>query len=94
MFIGTFNSRVDDLIFLTDDEKNVYKKQNEDAVINHVIPGYNALITTLASFKGTNQYSGGICNYPNGARYLRDFLKTVLAGVNQLTNTMICLTPI
>lgn len=49
MFIGTFNSRVDDLIFLTDDEKNVYKKQNEDAVINHVIPGYNALITTLAS---------------------------------------------
>lgn len=78
MFIGTFNSRVDDLIFLTDDEKNVYKKQNEDAVINHVIPGYNALITTLASFKGTNQYSGGICNYPDGARYFEGLLESCL----------------
>lgn len=78
MFIGTFNSRVDDLIFLTDDEKNVYKKQNEDAVINHVIPGYNALITTLASFKGTNQYSGGICNYPDGARYFEGLLENCL----------------
>lgn len=78
MFIGTFNSRVDDLIFLTDDEKNVYKKQNEDAVINHIIPGYNALITTLASFKGTNQYSGGICNYPDGARYFEGLLENCL----------------
>lgn len=78
MFIGTFNSRVDDLIFLTDNEKNVYKKQNEDAVINHIIPGYNALITTLASFKGTNQYSGGICNYPDGARYFEGLLENCL----------------
>ena len=97
MFIGTFNSRVDDLIFLTDDEKNVYKKQNEDAVINHVIPGYNALITTLASFKGTNQYSGGICNYPDGARYFEGLLESCLGWsksideYNDLLDSYICL---
>lgn len=94
MFIGTFNSRVDDLIFLTDDEKNVYKKQNEDAVINHVIPGYNALITTLASFKELTSILVEYAITLMVQDTLRDFLKAVLAGVNQLTNIMICLTPI
>ena len=78
LFIDDFNTRIDALTFISDDEKAEYKKLNLDAINNHVIPGYQALIDGLRALKGTNRYTGGICSYPDGQRYYEGLLEQTL----------------
>ena len=78
LFIDDFNTRIDALTFISDDEKTEYKKLNIDAINNHVIPGYQALIDGLSALKGTNRYTGGICSYPDGQRYYEGLLEQTL----------------
>lgn len=78
LFIDDFNTRIDALTFISDDEKAEYKKLNIDAINNHVIPGYQALIDGLSALKGTNRYTGGICSYPDGQRYYEGLLEQTL----------------
>ena len=78
LFIDDFNTRIDALTFISDDEKAEYKKINLDAINNHVIPGYQALIDGLSALKGTNRYTGGICSYPDGQRYYEGLLEQTL----------------
>lgn len=78
LFIDDFNTRIDALTFISDDEKAEYKKLNLDAINNHVIPGYQALIDGLSALKGTNRYTGGICSYPDGQRYYDGLLEQTL----------------
>lgn len=78
LFIDDFNTRIDALTFISDDEKAEYKKLNIDAINNHVIPGYQALIDGLSTLKGTNRYTGGICSYPDGQRYYEGLLEQTL----------------
>lgn len=78
LFIDDFNTRIDALTFISDDEKAGYKKLNLDAINNHVIPGYQALIDGLSALKGTNRYTGGICSYPDGQRYYEGLLEQTL----------------
>ncbi len=67
--ITTFDERIDKLNGISDEAKASYKEQNKKAVSEHVIKGYNTLITGLKNLKGTSKYSGGLCNYPNGKKY-------------------------
>lgn len=78
LFIDDFNTRIDALTFISDDEKAEYKKLNLDAINNHVIPSYQALIDGLSALKGTNRYTGGICSYPDGQRYYEGLLEQTL----------------
>lgn len=78
LFIDDFNTRIDALTFISDDEKAEYKKLNIDTINNHVIPGYQALIDGLSALKGTNRYTGGICSYPDGQRYYEGLLEQTL----------------
>ena len=78
LFIDDFNTRIDALTFISDDEKAEYKKLNIDAINNHVITGYQALIDGLSALKGTNRYTGGICSYPDGQRYYEGLLEQTL----------------
>lgn len=78
LFIDDFNSRIDGLDFLSEDDRNNYKKRNLDVVHESVIPGYQILIDGLTSILGTNRYSGGLCNYPDGQRYYEGILEQTL----------------
>lgn len=78
LFIDDFNTRIDAITFISDDEKAEYKKLNLDAINNHVIPGYQTLIDGLSALKGTNRYTGGICSYPDGQRYYEGLLEQTL----------------
>lgn len=78
LFIDDFNTRIDAITFISDDEKAEYKKLNLDAINNHVIPGYQTLIDGLSALKGTNRYAGGICSYPDGQRYYEGLLEQTL----------------
>ncbi|MBQ4283733.1 MAG: DUF885 domain-containing protein [Lachnospira sp.] len=67
--ISTFDTRVDALTGLSDEAKKTYKEQNKNAVKDHVIKGYQILVDGLKKLKGTNEYKGGLCNYPNGKKF-------------------------
>lgn len=67
--ISTFNEKLEGLSSLAEASKNSYKEQNQTAVEQHVIAGYNILIDGLKKLKGTGKYTGGLCNYPNGDKY-------------------------
>ena len=53
LFIDDFNSRIDALDFISDSDRQDYKKRNIEAVQRHVIPGYEALRDGLTLLKGT-----------------------------------------
>lgn len=76
--ITTFNEKIDVFPGLTDAEKNAYKASNEDSVKNHMIKAYTILKDGITSLKGTNKYSGGLCNYPDGKKYFEYLLKETL----------------
>ncbi len=67
--IELFNSRVDELDFLSDEAKEDYKEQNRDAVLNSLIPAFQDTIDTFNELKGTGTNDGGVCNYEGGSDY-------------------------
>lgn len=69
VLITTFNERIDAFAGLTDEEKDSYKARNSAAVTDHVVKGYQIMIDELSALKGTNQYKGGLCAYPEGTSY-------------------------
>jgi len=76
--IATFDERIASVQGLTDKEISDYKKANTDAINNHVLPAYTLLIEGVKALKGTNKYAGGLCNYPNGAKYYEYLLESEL----------------
>lgn len=65
----TFNSRVDALTDLTDEEKAAFKEQNLKILNEHFIPAYKNLINGITAMMGTGTNDKGLCWYPEGKRY-------------------------
>jgi len=78
VMISTFNERIVNVPGLSNEDIAAYKTSNTNAVNNHVIPGYQKLVSGLTALKGTNKYSGGLCNYPDGDRYFQYILSSTL----------------
>lgn len=73
--ITVFNNNIDALDFLTDEEKEDFKAQNEEAVLNSLIPAYEDTIEVLSSLKGTGINDMGLYYYDDGAEYYEYLLK-------------------
>lgn len=73
--ISSFDNRVDELDFLSDEEKADFKAQNKEAIANGMIPAFENTITTFKSLKGKGKVEGGICNYEGGKEYYAYLLK-------------------
>lgn len=67
--ITTFEHKIDAMDALSDTQKNSYKDQNRNIVLNTVIPAYQSMIDELNALKGKSQDLGGICNYTDGKKY-------------------------
>lgn len=76
--ITTFDEKLDALTGISDTAKDEYKVSNANAVKNHLLKGYEILIDGLTKLVGTNQYKGGLCNYPNGEKYYQYLLNRSL----------------
>ncbi|MCI8659775.1 MAG: DUF885 domain-containing protein [Lachnospiraceae bacterium] len=67
--IDTFNSRLDSLPELTEEEKKAYRQKNEALLEDHFVPAYQILIDGLNSMRDTGSEEKGLCAYPQGKEY-------------------------
>lgn len=67
--IVVFDEQIDTLDFLDNAQKEAYKKENKDIVLNTIIPAYRMVGEELEKLRGSNRYEGGVANYPNGKEY-------------------------
>lgn len=78
--IESFNDRIDELDFLTDEEKEDYKKQNKDAVLNSLIPAYERVIEVMTELKGKGVMEGGLAASDEGRQYYEYLFKARTAS--------------
>ena len=78
--IEVFNDRVEELDFLTKEEKEDYKKRDKEAVLNSVIPAFEDLKKTMTELKGTGKNDKGICNYDGGKEYYENYIFPSFSG--------------
>ncbi|NBH71512.1 DUF885 domain-containing protein [Clostridiaceae bacterium] len=67
--VDTFNSRLENLPELTEEEKASYRQQNEALLQSDFVPAYQLLIDGLNELRGTGQEEKGLCAYPQGKEY-------------------------
>lgn len=68
--MGTeFNTKIDAMEGLSDEEKKAFKEQNQTVVTEHFIPAYKTLLEGLEALKGTGTNAEGICQFPDGKLY-------------------------
>ena len=65
----TFNTRVDALTDLTDEEKASYKEKNLKVLEEHFIPAYKNLVNGITALMGTGTNDKGLSQYPKGKEY-------------------------
>lgn len=73
--ITLFDDKIDSYTALSPTEKQTYKQQNKEAVLNSVIPGYELIIEQLTALKGTGKNEGGLCNLKKGKEYYKHLVK-------------------
>lgn len=76
VLIATFESRIDAFEGLTAEQKEEYKKQNHDAVVNCIIPAYDNIISTFNELKDTGVNDLGLAHLENGKEYYKYLIKS------------------
>ncbi len=81
--IKEFDSKIDNLDFLTDEEKADFKAQDKEAVLNGIIPCMNMIKDCVAANKGKATVEGGLCEYENGKEYYQKYILPHFAGTSR-----------
>jgi len=72
---STFEERLDGIESLTESERSLYIKKNEDLMQNSIFLAYQKLADALDALHGTGTNNGGLCNYPDGQTYYEYVVK-------------------
>lgn len=72
---STFNSKIDALEWLSDEQKSQFKELNQATLANYVYPAYQSLIDGLPPLKDTCTNKEGLCHYPEGKSYYSYLVK-------------------
>lgn len=67
--ITIFNKKIEDLPFLSIDEKNLYRKENQNLVMNKFLPAYSYLTKELKKLKGKAVNIQGLAHFEKGKDY-------------------------
>lgn len=86
--VTVFNDNIDELDFLDDEQKKSYKEQNEEAVLNGLLPAFENTIEVLSSLKGTGTNDMGLCYYEGGSDYY-EYLLQYYAGTSKTAEEVI-----
>lgn len=79
--IDTFNSRLEEVDGLTDEEKEAYRQKNAELLDTAFLSAYQNMIQELTALKGTGTNEMGLCGYPEGKKYYR-YLVYSLTGTS------------
>ena len=88
--IDTFNTRIDALSDLSNEKKELYKKQNQSLVENTVIPAYEMLIDCLKELAHTGTNDGGLCYLPQGKTYYEYLVKSSTGSDKTIRELQTC----
>ena len=87
--ITCFNDNIDKLDFLTDAEKEDYKKKDAEAVKKYILPTFHNIKDSMAKLKGTGKNNTGLYGYGDeGVEYYKHLLK-VYTGSEKTPEEMI-----
>lgn len=67
--ITTFNNRIDNCSFLSNDQKELYKKKNLEIITGDFLSAYRHLADGLLNLKGRGKNDSGLCWYEGGCEY-------------------------
>ena len=67
--IETFNNRIDEMTDLSQEQKDSYKIENEQIVLEHILPAYDNLASSLTNLLGSGKNDQGLCYLPDGKTY-------------------------
>lgn len=76
VLLATFETRLDKLEGLTDDEKKAYIEKNEKAVKEDVIPAYENIISTFEGLKGTGKNELGLAHFEGGKEFYKYLIQS------------------
>lgn len=65
----TFQSRIAECSFLSEEEKQACVLKNRENLNNYVYPAYRQLAYAIRRLYGKGVNEGGLCNLPDGSRY-------------------------
>lgn len=77
--LSTFDKRVEEVDFLTQEQVQSYKERNRQAVLKELIPAYQKLAEDLSKLKGRGRNTGGLCGLEGGKEYY-EYLVTDTTG--------------
>lgn len=72
----TFQTRLDTVPALSDEEKAAYLEQHKKVITEHFIPAYQLLVDGMTSLKGSGTNEMGICYFPRGKEYYSYLVKS------------------
>ena len=87
--ITVFNEQIDGFAGVTDAERADFKKQNEEAVTNYLVPMYQRIKDTFTGLKGTNKIKGGLCNFEEHGAEIYAYLVREYTGSTKTPEQMI-----
>lgn len=67
--IDSFNLRLDETDFLSEEDKAVYREENERLIKDTVIPAYGYLAEELGKLKGSAENDAGLYYFKNGREF-------------------------
>ena len=93
LLIDTFNSRIEALSFLSEDQKNTYKKNNESLINTVVFPAFTSLKSGLTALESIGSDSGGqgLSSYEGGREYYELLIQSMTLSdrsLSQMTRTL------
>ena len=77
LLIDTFETRINSLPNLSDDQKKTYRKNNEVLVADTILPAFINLKESLSSLKKTAPNGQGLCLYEDGLKYYEMLLSSM-----------------
>lgn len=67
--LTSFEERLAEAHFLSEEERKAYTARNRTLVIGHVLPAYELLRKGIEELKGSGLNPYGLCHYPEGTAY-------------------------
>lgn len=89
--ISVFHDKLRNCSFLSDQQKKSYEQQNQELILQKVIPAYQTLAHGLKKLLGTGVNPYGLSHFPNGKEYYLTLIRSttgIYDSIEDLTDRL------